>query len=45
MTKVKEIVGRLRESDILRPTAAGLLMFGEEYRIVRYFPEYPGQAL
>nr|WP_300813575.1 RNA-binding domain-containing protein [uncultured Acetatifactor sp.] len=33
-------VGRLRESDILRPTAAGLLMFGEEYRIVRYFPEY-----
>lgn len=24
----------------LHPTAAGLLMFGEEYRIVRYFPEY-----
>ncbi len=24
----------------LHPTAAGLLMFGEEYRIVREFPEY-----
>lgn len=24
----------------LHPTAAGMLMFGEEYNIVRYFPEY-----
>ena len=33
-------VGRLKGESELRPTAAGLLMFGEEYRIVRYFPEY-----
>ena len=33
-------VGRLKEDGELRPTAAGLLMFGEEYRIVRHFPEY-----
>ena len=33
-------VGRLKGDNTLRPTAAGLLMFGEEYRIVRYFPEY-----
>lgn len=33
-------VGRLKDGDELRPTAAGLLMFGEEYRIVRHFPEY-----
>lgn len=33
-------VGRLNGESELRPTAAGLLMFGEEYRIVRYFPEY-----
>ena len=33
-------VGRIKDGDELRPTAAGLLMFGEEYRIVRYFPEY-----
>ncbi len=26
--------------NILHPTAAGLLMFGEEYRIVREYPEY-----
>ena len=32
-------VGRLKDGE-LKPTAAGLLMFGEEYRIVRYFPEY-----
>ena len=32
--------GRARGSDRLHPTAAGLLMFGEEYRIVRYFSEY-----
>ena len=32
--------GRLKDKDALRPTAAGLLMFGEEYRIVRHFPEY-----
>ncbi|KIR01524.1 hypothetical protein P261_00338 [Lachnospiraceae bacterium TWA4] len=25
---------------IIHPTAAGLLMFGEEYRIVRQYPEY-----
>ena len=31
---------RLKGESELRPTAAGLLMFGEEYRIVRYFPEY-----
>lgn len=24
----------------LRPTAAGMLMFGDEFRIIRYFPEY-----
>ncbi len=28
------------EDGQLRPTVAGLLMFGEEYRIVREFPEY-----
>ncbi len=28
------------EDGKLHPTAAGLLMFGEEYRIVREFPEY-----
>lgn len=28
------------EDGQLHPTAAGLLMFGEEYRIVREFPEY-----
>ncbi len=33
-------VGHLKGETELRPTAAGLLMFGEEYRIVRYFPEY-----
>ncbi len=33
-------VGRLKAGDALHPTAAGLLMFGEEYRIVRYFPEF-----
>ena len=32
--------GRLKEGGELRPTAAGLLMFGEEYRIVRHFPDY-----
>ncbi|WP_289642256.1 hypothetical protein [uncultured Dubosiella sp.] len=29
-----------KEDGKLHPTAAGLLMFGEEYRIVREFPEY-----
>ena len=33
-------VGRIDNGAELHPTAAGLLMFGEEYRIVRYFPEY-----
>ena len=28
------------EDGKIHPTAAGLLMFGEEYRIVREFPEY-----
>ena len=32
-------MGRLKNGE-LHPTAAGLLMFGEEYRIVRFFPEY-----
>lgn len=32
--------GIFKEDGKLHPTAAGLLMFGEEYRIVRYFPEY-----
>lgn len=32
--------GRLKEGGELRPTVAGLLMFGEEYRIVRHFPDY-----
>ncbi len=31
--------GRLKNGE-LRPTVAGLLMFGEEYRIVSYFPTY-----
>lgn len=30
----------LKDDGKLHPTAAGLLMFGEEYHIVRYFPEY-----
>lgn len=29
-----------REDRQLHPTAAGMLMFGEEYNIVRHFPEY-----
>ena len=32
--------GRIKAGDELHPTAAGLLMFGEEYRIVRRFPDY-----
>lgn len=28
------------EDQKLHPTAAGMLMFGDEYNIVRYFPEY-----
>ena len=33
-------VGVSSEDEKVHPTAAGLLMFGEEYRIVREFPEY-----
>ncbi|MDD2957170.1 MAG: putative DNA binding domain-containing protein [Lachnospiraceae bacterium] len=29
-----------KEDKKLHPTAAGMLMFGEEYNIVRHFPEY-----
>jgi predicted HTH transcriptional regulator len=29
-----------REDKRLHPTAAGMLMFGDEFNIVRYFPEY-----
>lgn len=29
-----------RDDKKLHPTAAGMLMFGDEYNIVRYFPEY-----
>ncbi len=29
-----------REDKELHPTAAGMLMFGDEYNIVRHFPEY-----
>lgn len=29
-----------REDRQLHPTAAGMLMFGDEYNIVRYFPDY-----
>ena len=32
--------GYSKEGRKLRPTAAGMLMFGNEYDIVRYFPEY-----
>ena len=32
--------GRISGTDELHPTAAGLLMFGEEYLIVRHFPDY-----
>ncbi len=32
--------GISREDKRLHPTAAGMLMFGEEYNIVRHFPEY-----
>ena len=38
-----ERIGAARLSDqdkILHPTAAGLLMFGEEYKILYEFPEY-----
>ncbi len=28
------------EDSKLHPTAAGMLMFGDEYNIVRHFPEY-----
>ena len=33
-------VALLKSDGLLHPTAAGLLMFGNEYRIVRQFPEY-----
>ena len=38
--------GRLKESGELRPTAAGLLMFGEEYRqtFSRLFSGFPGDS-
>lgn len=41
----EEYLQRIGAADIgsderLHPTAAGLLMFGDEYRIVREFPEY-----
>lgn len=29
-----------REDKQLHPTAAGMLMFGDEYNIVRHFPDY-----
>ncbi|MFI3171368.1 MAG: putative DNA binding domain-containing protein [Eubacteriales bacterium] len=29
-----------KEDNRLHPTAAGMLMFGEEFNIVRYFPDY-----
>ena len=29
-----------REDRLLHPTAAGMLMFGDEYNIVRHFPDY-----
>ena len=29
-----------QKDGLLHPTGAGLLMFGDEYNIVRYFPEY-----
>ena len=32
--------GISRENKNLRPTAAGMLMFGNEYDIIKYFPEY-----
>lgn len=32
--------GFSKDSKKLHPTAAGMLMFGNEYDIVRYFPEY-----
>ena len=32
--------GLSKEDKRLHPTAAGMLMFGNEYDIVRYFPEY-----
>ena len=32
--------GRMKAGSALHPTAAGLLMFGEEYRIVRCFPDF-----
>lgn len=31
---------RLDETDVLRPTIAGLVMFGYEYEIMTYFPNY-----
>ncbi len=42
-SKYMEKIGAIAESDLdgqLHPTVAGLLMFGEEYKIVREFPEY-----
>ena len=33
-------LGKVKGSEEFHPTAAGLLMFGEEYRIVRHFPEF-----
>jgi predicted HTH transcriptional regulator len=41
--KYMEKIGAVAASDVdgeLHPTAAGLLMFGEEYKIVREFPEF-----
>ncbi|MCM1126352.1 MAG: putative DNA binding domain-containing protein [Lachnospiraceae bacterium] len=38
--KVIGAAGLSKEDQKLHPTAAGMLMFGNEYDIVRYFPEY-----
>ena len=37
-----EAIGAAAEDKdgVLRPTAAGMLMFGDEFRIIRHFPEY-----
>ena len=40
LLRIVMVVSLSDEDGKLHPTAAGMLMFGDEYNIVRHFPEY-----